>query len=61
MRKIHPRTAAGIFLVIYYFIGILIYLIFKKNLFNYKIYAVIAVAGAVIIHIIVAKDYYDNK
>ena len=61
MRKIHPRTAAGIFLVIYYFIGILIYLIFKKNLFNYKIYAVIAVAGAVIIHIIFAKDYYDNK
>ncbi len=61
MRKIHPGTAAAIFITIYYFIGILIYLIFKINLFKYKIYIVIAAVGALIIHIIFEKDYYDNK
>ena len=61
MRKIHPRTAAGIFLVIYSFIGILIYLIFKINLFEYKLYILIAVVVGLIIHIIFEKDYYDNK
>jgi hypothetical protein len=61
MRKIHPRTAAAIFVIIYYFIGLLIYLIFKINLFKYIIYIVIAAIGALIIHIIFEKDYYDNK
>ena len=61
MRKIHPRTAAGLFVIIYYFIGILIYLIFKINLFEYKLYIVIAVVVALIIHTIFAKYYYDNK
>lgn len=61
MRKIHPGTAAAIFVTIYYFIGLLIYFIFKINLFEHIIYIVIAVVVALIIHTIFAKDYYDNK
>lgn len=58
MKKIHPRTAAATFIVIYYFIGILISIFTKINLF--EIYIIIGVIIGVIIHKIFEKDYYDN-
>ncbi len=61
MRKIHPRTAAALFLVIYYFIGLLILFFFKINVFEYPLYFVPGIVIGVIIHKIFEKDYYDNK
>ena len=60
MKKIHPRTAAATFIVIYYFIGILISIFTKINLFERVIYIIIGVIIGVIIHKIFEKDYYDN-
>ena len=61
MRKIHPRTAGATFGLIYYLIGAIISLIFHLNLFKYKIYIGIGVAGALIIATIFGKEYYKTK
>ena len=61
MRRIHPRSAAAIFGLSYYFIGLLIYLIFRKNLFEYKTYIFLAAIGGLIVHKIFEKKYYDEK
>ena len=61
MRRIHPRTAAATFLVIYYCIGLLISIFSKKNLFENMVFIGIGVTIGVIIHKIFEKDYYDDK
>ena len=61
MRKIHPRTAAAIFGLSYYFIGLLISIFTKINIFEYKLYIGTGLVIGLIIHKIFEKDYYDNK
>ena len=61
MRRIHPRSAGAIFGLSYYLIGFLIYLIFHKNLFEYKIYIILGATIGLIVHIIFEKKYYDEK
>ena len=61
MRKIHPRNAAAIFTLSYCFIGLLIYIFLKLNIFGNKIYIGIGVISVFLIHTIFEKDYYDNK
>lgn len=61
MRKIHPRTAAAIFGLSYYLIGMLISIFTKINIFEYKLYIGTGLVIGLIIHKIFAKDYYDNK
>ncbi len=60
MRRIHPRSAGAIFGLSYYLIGFLIYLIFHKNLFEYKIYIILGATIGLIVHILFEKKYYDE-
>ncbi|MBO4858818.1 MAG: hypothetical protein J5527_09910 [Treponema sp.] len=61
MKKIHPRDASAIFTLSYCFIGLLISIFFKKNIFGNEVYIIIGVISVLIVHTIFEKDYYDKK
>ncbi|MCR5063575.1 MAG: hypothetical protein K6A89_09865 [Treponema sp.] len=61
MRRIHPRSAAALFLIIYYLLGLFTSFIFQINLFGYKVYIGIGIIIGLIVHKIFEKKYYDEK
>ena len=60
MRKIHPRTASAVFIILYGLIGLLIFLLFKINLFENKSFIVTGVIIVLIISIIFGNRYYKT-
>ncbi len=60
MRRIHPRLAGAIFIIIYILFGLFISFIIKKDLFESKVYIIIGFIGITIINFLFVDKYYDK-